>query len=82
MKGNHEVMEILEAFDLTETYESSGRLAGADPKTVKHWVERPVDNRLDPDSRPKIIDPHSARSRSGWSARRASYGLTLPTASW
>ncbi len=65
MKGNHEVMEILEAFGLTETYETAGWLAGADPKTVKHWVERPIENRLDPEFRPKMIDPHCAASGCG-----------------
>jgi transposase/putative transposon-encoded protein len=61
VKGNHEVMEILEAFDLTETYESAGQLTGADPKTVKHWVERRAEGRLDPAPRPRIIDPHLAK---------------------
>lgn len=41
-------MEILEAFDLTETYEIAGQRTGAAPKTVKHWVERRAGGRLDP----------------------------------
>jgi hypothetical protein len=31
-------MEILAAFDLTKTFESAGRLAGVDAKTVKRYV--------------------------------------------
>jgi transposase len=58
VKGNHEVMEILEAFDLTETYESAGELAGAHPKTVKRWVERRAEGRWEPEPRPRIIDPY------------------------
>jgi hypothetical protein len=34
MKPNEEVMEILEAFDLTGSYRAAARLAGCDPKTV------------------------------------------------
>lgn len=54
-------MEILEAFDLTETYQSAAQLTGADPKTVKHWVERRAQGRLDPEPRPKIVDPYLAK---------------------
>ena len=38
MKRNEDVMEILEAFDLTESYEAAARLAGCDPKTVRRYV--------------------------------------------
>jgi hypothetical protein len=34
MKPSEEVMEILEAFDLTGSYRAAARLAGCDPKTV------------------------------------------------
>ncbi|MST32718.1 IS21 family transposase [Acidimicrobiaceae bacterium USS-CC1] len=52
-------MEILAAYDLTKTYESAGRLAGVDPKTVKRYVElrdTGVDVFARP-ARPKLIDP-------------------------
>ncbi|HVL03121.1 MAG TPA: IS21 family transposase [Acidimicrobiales bacterium] len=39
-KSHREIMEILEAFDLTRCPEAAGRLAGCDPKTVRHHVAR------------------------------------------
>lgn len=38
MKSSEEVMEILEAYDLTGTLRGAGELAGCDHKTVGHWV--------------------------------------------
>lgn len=38
MKSSEEVMEILEAFDLTGTLRGAAALAGCDHKTVAHWV--------------------------------------------
>ena len=38
MKNSEEVMEILEAFDLTGTLRGAVALAGCDHKTVAHWV--------------------------------------------
>ncbi len=38
MKVNEEIMEILEAFDLTHSNEAAARLAGCDPKTVARYV--------------------------------------------
>ena len=40
MKHAEEIMEILEAFDLTHCYRSAGELAGCDHHTVAHWVAR------------------------------------------
>ena len=37
-KDDREIMNILEAFDLTGSAHSAARLAGCDPKTVRHWV--------------------------------------------
>ena len=58
-KHDREIMEILEAFDLTGCPHSAAQLCGVDPKTVSRYVairdaggspfERPA--------RPKIIDP-------------------------
>jgi hypothetical protein len=38
LKSSEEVMEILEAFDLTGTLRDAAELAGCDHKTVAHWV--------------------------------------------
>ena len=38
MKKAEEVMEILEAFDLTGSLRGAAELAGCDHKTVAHWV--------------------------------------------
>jgi molybdenum-dependent DNA-binding transcriptional regulator ModE len=38
LKTCEEVMEILEAFDLTGTLRGAAELAGCDHKTVAHWV--------------------------------------------
>ncbi|MGA2929246.1 MAG: IS21 family transposase [Solirubrobacteraceae bacterium] len=38
MKKAEEVMEILEAFDLTGSFRAAGELVGCDHKTVAHWV--------------------------------------------
>ena len=38
MKKPEEVMEILEAFDLTGSFRKAAELAGCDHKTVGHWV--------------------------------------------
>jgi transposase len=39
-KSNQEIMEILEAFDLTRSYRAAAQLTGTDHKTVAHYVER------------------------------------------
>jgi transposase len=60
MKRNEEVMEILEAFDLTESYEAAARLAGCDPKTVARYVAvRDCGrNPHEAASRDSVIDPY------------------------
>ena len=40
MKHAEEIMNILEAYDLTRSYAAAGQLAGCDPKTVAYWVAR------------------------------------------
>ena len=37
-KDDREIMEILEAFDLTGSAHSAAQLVGCDPKTVRRWV--------------------------------------------
>ncbi|MFD9423594.1 MULTISPECIES: hypothetical protein [unclassified Streptomyces] len=57
-KSDKEIMEILEAYDLTGTVRSAATLARHDPKTVKRFVEARASGR-DPyerEPRPKMID--------------------------
>ena len=58
-KDDREIMNVLEAFDLTGSAHSAARLAGCDPKTVRHWVAArdrglPVGG---PGRRQRLIDP-------------------------
>jgi transposase len=58
-KSDREIMEILEAYDVTGCAHSAAALAAVDPKTVRHYVAKraagiPVD---EPVKRPKLIDP-------------------------
>jgi hypothetical protein len=58
-KGDREIMEIFEAFDLTGCAHSAAVLVGCDPKTVRHHVER-RDRGLavtGPLRRARLIDP-------------------------
>jgi transposase len=62
-KDDREIMNILEAFDLTGSAHSAARLAGCDPKTVRHWVAR-RDRGLPlggPARRERLIDPFLAK---------------------
>ena len=65
MKSYEEIMEILEAFALTNSYRAAGELAGCSHHTVEHWVTM-RDNGLLPDGvtpveRVKLIDGHMAK---------------------
>ncbi len=61
MKSYEEVMEILEAFDLTRSFRDAAELAGCSHHTVADWVakrdrgELPVPGEIT--ERPKLIDP-------------------------
>ena len=60
MKSYEEIMEILEAFALTNSYRAAGELAGCSHHTVEYWVTV-RDRGLLPDGqtpleRPKLID--------------------------
>jgi len=62
-KDDREIMNILEAFDLTGCAHSAARLVGCDPKTVRRWVDRrdrglPV---AGPARRERLIDPFAAK---------------------
>ena len=57
-KSGREIVEILEAYDLTRCVWSAGQLSGCDPKTVARYVKL-RDGGIDPlasTARPKLID--------------------------
>ena len=55
MKSAEEVMEILEAYDLTRSFRDAGELAGCSPHTVAHWVAiRDAGG---------VVDQHAVRSQ-------------------
>lgn len=58
MKHAEEIMEILEAFDLTQSCRDAGELAGCDHKTVAYWVARRDAGELTatPVGRSQLID--------------------------
>jgi hypothetical protein len=62
-KSDREIMEILEAFDLTGCAWSAAELVGCDPKTVTRYVAK-RDAGVDPherERRPRLIDPFLAK---------------------
>ena len=46
VKSDEEIMEILEAFDLTRSYRDAAELANCSPNTVAHYVEARAHGRL------------------------------------
>ncbi len=60
MKSYEEIMEILEAFALTNSYRAAGELAGCSHHTVEHWVTMRdkglLPDGVTPPERPKLID--------------------------
>lgn len=63
MKSGREIMEILEAYDLTECAHSAAQLAGCDEKTVAVYVARRDrgEDPFAPAERSSIIDPWLAK---------------------
>ncbi len=63
MKSDEEIMQILEAFDLTRSFRDAGELAGCDHKTVAHWVARRDAGAMAAKAvaRPRLIDPFLAK---------------------
>ena len=58
VKSDEEIMEILEAFDLTRSYRDAGELAGCSPNTVAHWVTvRDAGTVASSARREQLIDP-------------------------
>jgi transposase len=60
VKSDEEIMEILEAFDLTGSYRDTAELAGCSPHTVARYVEARDEGRLScaPARRDQLIDPY------------------------
>jgi hypothetical protein len=59
VKSAEEIMEILEAYDLTGSFRAAGELAGCSHHTVAHWVAAREQGRLVPGApaqRPSMID--------------------------
>lgn len=64
MKSREEIMEILEAFDLTKSFRDAGELAGCSHHTVAHWVARRGAGKLPgegPQRRERLVDPFMAK---------------------
>lgn len=60
MKSREEIMEILEAFDLTKSFRDAGELAGCSHHTVAAWVARRDAGALpsgEPVQRVRMINP-------------------------
>jgi hypothetical protein len=62
VKSDEEIMEILEAFDLTASYRDAGELAGCSHHTVANHVESRAAGRLgEAARRDQLIDPFLAK---------------------
>lgn len=64
VKSREEIMEILEAFDLTGSFRDAAELAGCSHHTVAAWVQRRERGELptgEPVRRERIIDPFLAK---------------------
>ena len=59
MKSDEEIMQILEAFDLTQSFRDAGELAGCSPNTVPRRVAERDGGTLErPARRDQLIDPY------------------------
>ena len=72
MKHAEEIMNILEAFDLTRSFEAAAELAGCDPKTVARWVARRDAGELVgvAAARDRLIGPYLAKLEEWMEASR------------
>lgn len=65
MKSREEIMQILEAFDLTGSLRAAGELAGCSHHTVAEWVAKRdaglLPTPLEPVRRERMIDPWMAK---------------------
>ena len=66
-------MEILEAFDLTQSYRDAAELAGCCPKTVASYVQARDEGRLTaaPARRDRLIDGYADKLEEWLEASRA-----------
>jgi hypothetical protein len=72
VKSDEEIMEILEAFDLTRSFRDAGELASCSPNTVAHWVTaRDAGTLQSPARREQLIDPFLAKVEEWVEASRA-----------
>ena len=73
MKSDEEIMEILEAFDLTQSYRDAAALANCSPSTVAHYVTAREERRLSasPARRAQIIDEYLDKLEEWVEASRA-----------
>lgn len=62
-KSDREIMEILEAFDATQSAHSAAQLAGVDAKTVRRYVAARDEGRpiTGPGRRPRMLDEHMGK---------------------
>jgi transposase len=60
VKSDEEIMEILEAFDLTKSFRDAAELASCSPHTVAHYVQAREQGRLaaGPTRRDQILDEY------------------------
>ena len=62
MKSAEEIMQVLEAFDLTSSYRDAGELAGCSHHTVAAWVAKRDAGLLpvpgEPERRSRVTDPY------------------------
>jgi molybdenum-dependent DNA-binding transcriptional regulator ModE len=56
VKSAEEIMEMLDAYDLTGSLRDAGELAGCSHHTVKHYVERRAGGGLSWTGRPAAVD--------------------------
>ncbi|MGP4113637.1 IS21 family transposase [Streptomyces sp. 4N509B] len=78
-KSDKEIIDILVAYDATESVYAAARITGCDPKTVHRYVTARNTGRLatGPSRRPRLADPYSAKIEE-WVDR--SHGLISATA--
>ena len=86
MKRAEEVMEILEAYDLTGSFRQAAAVAGCDHKTVAHWVAVREATGGAPPVRAKhrrpVADPVSVKVEELVDARAGGSGPIRRTPSW
>jgi transposase len=72
LKSDEEIVEILEAFDLTRSYRDAAELAGCSPNTVAHYVVARDQGRLTsaPARRDQLVDAYADKLEEWLEASR------------